>query len=119
MLTLLRSLFREMLSDGNDAGTAESPSVQLAMASLLCEVSRADNHYDAKEEAAKIHQLTRLLDIDENAAKTLLTKARNNSENAVSLFDFTNKLRAFSQHERYELIQAMWQAAYADDKPDP
>ena len=119
MLTLLRSLFREMLSDGNDAGTAESPSVQLAMASLLCEVSRADNHYDAKEEAAKIHQLTRLLDIDENAAKTLLTKARNNSENAVSLFGFTNKLRAFSQHERYELIQAMWQVAYADGKLDP
>lgn len=119
MLSLLRSLFREMLADGNDTDTIDSPSVQLAMASLLCEVSRADNHYDEREEVAKIHQLTRLLNIDESAAKVLLIKARNNSENAVSLFDFTNKLRAFSQHERYELIQAMWQVAYADGKLDP
>jgi len=119
MFSLLRTLFREILNDGADSGTVDTPSIQLAMASLLCEVSRADRDYDAREEKAKIHLLTQLLDIDEANATALLHKAINRTENAVSLFDFTNKLRNFSEQERFELIKAMWQVAYADDHLDP
>lgn len=119
MFSLLRTLFREILNDGSDSGTVDSPSIQLAMASLLCEVSRADREYDVREEKAKIHLLTQLLDIDEASATALLHKAINRTESAVSLFDFTNKLRNFSEQERFELIKAMWQVAYADDQLDP
>ena len=119
MLALLRSLFREMMPGHNGMDTADTAAIQLATASLLCEVSRADNHLDAREEKAKIHLLTHLLDIDDTAAQALLNQARHKSENAVSLFDFTNKLRALEQAERFELIKAMWQVAYADGHLDP
>ena len=119
MLALLRSLFREVMSGNNSTGAAETAAVQLATASLLCEVSRADNHYDAREEKAKIHLLSHLLEIDDAAARALLEQARHKSENAISLFDFTNNLRALEQAERFELIKAMWQVAYADGHLDP
>ncbi|WP_024871925.1 TerB family tellurite resistance protein [Tolumonas lignilytica] len=119
MFAVLRSLFRELLPEEGGAGAAETRSIQLAIASLLCEVSRADNHYDVREETAKIHLIRHLLTVDENTAQQLLAQARRKSEEAVSLFDFTNKLRTLSHPQRFELIKAMWQVAYADGVLDP
>lgn len=35
------------------------------------------------------------------------------------MYEFTNKLRKLSQPQRYQLIEAMWQVAYADGVIDP
>jgi hypothetical protein len=39
MLSLLRSLFRQMIQEGSDSSAADSTGIQLAIASLLCEVA--------------------------------------------------------------------------------
>jgi uncharacterized tellurite resistance protein B-like protein len=118
MFSLLRSLFRQMLQDGGDSGT-NTVSIQLAMASLLCEVAKADYQQDPREHAAKVHLLSRLLDLDEAAATQLLQQAQQKSKSAVSLYEFTDQLRALSPTERFQLIEAMWQVAYADGVLNP
>nr|WP_321238091.1 TerB family tellurite resistance protein [uncultured Tolumonas sp.] len=119
MFSVLRSLFREMLQDGSDSGTVDTPSIQLAMACLLCEVANADYQEDPREETAKIHLLSHLLDLDEQAATALLQQAHQKSKASVSLYEFTNQLRALSPNERFQLIEAMWQIAYADGVINP
>lgn len=119
MFSVLRSLFRQMLQDGSDSGTVDTPSIQLAMACLLCEVANADYQEDPREETAKIHLLSHLLDLDEQSATALLQQAHQKSKASVSLYEFTNQLRALSANERFQLIEAMWQVAYADGVINP
>ena len=119
MFTQLRTLFRKVMLEGSEGGvfkddSADTPAINLAMASLLCEVANADHYIDPREESAKIHLLVMLLDISENGAKELLAKAVAQSKQSVSLFEFTTKLRALMPEERFQLIEAMWQVAYAD-----
>ena len=119
MFTKLRTLLRQVMNDGTDAGTMDSLSMNLAMASLLCEVANADHAKDPREEKAKVQLLTKLLEVDEQQAQHLLNEGELRSKNAVSLYEFTNKLRALEQEARYELVEAMWQVAYADGVIDP
>jgi len=119
MFTQLRTLFRQVMHEGTDGGAVDTPSMNLAMASLLCEVANADYEIDPREESAKVHLLVNLLDIDESSAKSLLDKARQQSSQSVSLYEFTTKLRTLMPEQRYQLIEAMWQVAYADEVIDP
>ena len=119
MFSVLRSLFRQMLQDGGDSSTVDTPSIQLAMACLLCEVANADYQEDPREETAKIHLLSHLLDLDEQSATALLQQAHQKSKASISLYEFTNQLRALSPNERFLLIEAMWQVAYADGVINP
>lgn len=125
MFTQLRTLFRKVMLEGGESGIFQegaednTPAMNLAMASLLCEVANADHDIDPREESAKIHLLVLLLDISENEAEELLAKAVTQSKQSVSLFDFTTKLRALKPEERFQLIEAMWQVAYADGIVEP
>ena len=119
MFSTLRTLFRQVMNDSASAGAVDTPTLNLAMASLLCEVANADHDRDPREEQAKIQLLIKLLDTTEDQALILLKQAQQQSQKAVSLYEFTNKLRALSQPQRYLLIEAMWQVAYADGVIDP
>ncbi|UTV29064.1 TerB family tellurite resistance protein [Photobacterium atrarenae] len=119
MFRQLRTLLRQVMHEGEDSGAVDTPSLQLAMAALLCEVSAADHQVDPKEQSAKVHLLTRLLDMGEEEATFLIEKASTNRLQSVSLYEFTNKLRSLMPEQRYQLIEAMWQVAYADGFIDP
>ncbi|WP_422767543.1 TerB family tellurite resistance protein [Photobacterium leiognathi subsp. mandapamensis] len=119
MFKSMRTLFRQLVNDASSNDAVDTPALHLAMASLLCEVASADHEQDPREEKAKQHLLMKLLEIDEAAASELLTKAQQQSDASVSLYDFTNKLRSLEQSERYQLIEAMWEVAYADGIIDP
>ncbi|MCW8327925.1 TerB family tellurite resistance protein [Photobacterium sp. SDRW27] len=119
MFTQLRTLFRQVMHEGTDGGAVDTPAINLAMASLLCEVANADRTIDPREETAKIHLLVNLLEIDRDQAKSLLSRAMQQSNQSVSLYEFTTKLRSLEPEQRYQLIKAMWQVAYADNILDP
>jgi uncharacterized tellurite resistance protein B-like protein len=118
MLDVLRSVFRQfMVEEGN--GAHDTLPVQLAMAALLCEVSRADYVRNEQEEQAKIRLLMQMFLLDHAAATALLLQAEQKSQQAVSLFDFTNALRSLTQEQRFQLIRSMWAVAYADGTVAP
>ena len=119
MFKQLRTIFRQVINEGTDGGAVDTPTLHLSMACLLCEVSNADHSDDPREIQAKRHQLVYLLDISEENADALLEKALLQSKSSVSLYDFTSKLRSLEPEQRYELIEAMWQVAYADGVLDP
>ncbi|MGO2341188.1 tellurite resistance TerB family protein [Vibrio litoralis] len=117
MIQSLKSFFNQIV-DGN-VQENQSVDTNLAIAALLCQVSQADHSVDEKEEAAKIQMLGKLLSLAEEDAKALLQEATLRSENSASLYEFTDQLRDLEHQQRFELIQSMWQVAYADNILDP
>lgn len=117
MIQSLKSFFNQVV-DGN-VQENQSVDTNLAIAALLCQVSQADHSVDEKEEAAKIQMLGKLLSLTEADAKALLQEATLRSENSASLYEFTDQLRDLDHQQRFELIQSMWQVAYADNVLDP
>ena len=118
MFKSIKSMFKELL-EGNDLSINQLENPDLAIASLLCEVAAADTQIQQDEEKAKITLLSQLLNVTEQQAEDLIVQAKQNIKDSVSLYDFTTQLRQLEQSDRFELIKAMWQVAYADGEIDP
>ncbi len=118
MLSSITSVFKQFL-EGNDLNRTVQADPKLAIASLLYEVSRADQQVAEGETQAQIHLLQRLLNVDANEAQALFNQAQQKVAQSASLYDFTSQLRSLDQTRRYELIEAMWQVAHADNVIDP
>lgn len=119
MLSKLTSILKEAFTDTGGNVAANEVLYRRAMAGLLCEVASADHQFDMREESAKVHMLMSLLEMTEDDAEQLVNAARLDSQNAVSLYDYTDKLRQLDQSQRYALIKAMWEVAFADGAIDP
>ncbi len=119
MLKQLHTLLKKVINGGVNHSENDVESMHLAIAALLCQVSSADHHSDEKEEIAKLQLLSKLFDINDEQAKTLLASAKEKSKASTSLYEFTTKLRALMPDERFNLIKAMWAVAYADGVVDP
>lgn len=117
MIQSLKGFFNQLI----DINVEDNQGVDsnLAIAALLCQVSQADHVIDEKEESSKIQMLSKLLDLTQAEAKTLLQEAALRSESSASLYEFTDQLRDLGHQQRFELIQSMWQVAYADQYLDP
>lgn len=118
MFKALHNLFTELVSDSITVKTVDVDTIQLAMASLLCEVANADYEQDPREDAAKLHLLQELLDISPKKAVKLLERAKSYCKRSVSVYEFTSKLRDSDYQKRIVMIEAMWQVAYADGEID-
>lgn len=119
MFTKLHDLFKQLTDADSSMHAVDQNTLESSMASLLCEVASADNESDEREESAKCHQLVLLLNIDEAQAKSLLIDAHSQSKQAVSIYEFTSKLRNADYQIRHLLIEAMWAVAFADGIIDP
>lgn len=119
MFKTLQNLFKQLTDETSSISKVDIKEFQLSMAALLCEVASADNLTSEKENVAKSHQLSLLLDIDIEKANELLVIAQKDSEEAVSIYEFTSKLRSAEYKHRYVLIESMWHVAYADGVIDP
>lgn len=118
MFNSITSMFKQLI-EGDDLSNNKSISPNPAIAALLCEVSNADYQVDDKEQNAKLSLIERLLDLEQEEARTLLTQAQEQTKNSASLYDFTSSLRELSQEKRFDLIKAMWEVANADGVIDP
>ncbi|WP_375750049.1 TerB family tellurite resistance protein [Vibrio sp. HN007] len=118
MIQSIANLFKQVL-DGNDLSGSELNNPNLAIAALLCEVSKADYEVDVSENIAKRKLVQHLTGISEIEATALLAEAEDKVKQSASLYDFTSHLRELEQDKRYELVKAMWEVANADGVIDP
>lgn len=92
---------------------------QLALASLLVEMARADFDETHDEHSLIIDLLASHYDLSPAEALELLNKARAANDKAVCLFDFTRALhKSLDEEQKQAVIRLLWQVANADDKLD-
>ncbi|AFV00833.1 TerB family tellurite resistance protein [Simiduia agarivorans] len=95
------------------------PCHQLAAIALLVEVGMADGHLDEAETASLCRAIERTFGLSPAETKAMIERARQAQSDAVSHFEFTRVINAeFEPEQKFELVLAMWQLAYADGNLD-
>jgi uncharacterized tellurite resistance protein B-like protein len=118
---MLKKIKNMVLGTKAYAETAESPEErqQLALASLLVEMARADFDDSQEEHDLITELLAAYFELTETEAVTLLERASNSASAAVSLFDFTRALHeSLDAGQKQDVIRLLWQVAGADNKLD-
>ncbi len=93
--------------------------IQAATAALLIEITRADARVDEVEEKRVAELLREYTGLDEQALAELITEADSAVDKAVSLVDFSRVLvESLSVEQRGEIVDMLWQVAYADGRID-
>lgn len=117
MLSSIQEFFNQIRKQNTDQSSQMDQN--LAIAALLCQVIQADHQSLESETQVTQARLINLLNITEEEAKELLTNACSTANEAASVYQFTDHLRELTQQERFNIIEAMWEIAYADKHLDP
>ncbi|KRD15037.1 MULTISPECIES: tellurite resistance TerB family protein [Acidovorax] len=116
MFQTLKDLL-DSLMQPNAAPSSEerAHAVQLAAAVLLVEVVRFDAAMDDAERTAMVTALRSKFALSDDELERLLELAVTTSKTAYDYQRFTSSLNEhFTQPQKVQLVEAMWQVAYAD-----
>ncbi|AZV30927.1 TerB family tellurite resistance protein [Cobetia sp. ICG0124] len=115
----INRLIRQVMMPGSNARPNDEPGPELAMAVLMFEVVRADDHLDVREREALARQLAERFSLEKDELASLLSQAEQDAEQATDHYRFVKQLNEhMSLEERTELIGMLWELAYADGELD-
>jgi len=103
----------------DQAGKHDQHSLQLATAALLFEMLRADFDEHPDEYVALERALQDSFSLSASETRQLTQLADREAADAVSLYQFTGLINQhFSAGEKVQVIEMLWQVAYADGRVD-
>lgn len=116
---LSRFIERHLQPVGGASPVLSDHQKQLAVAALLVEVAMADHHFSEVE----VHNLAAILErkfsLSHDELAELISLAKNETNHATSLHQFTQLINQYcSTEEKFKLMKAMWEMAYADGNLD-
>ncbi|WP_105213157.1 tellurite resistance TerB family protein [Pseudoalteromonas sp. T1lg22] len=104
------------------AATPEQPRLpdfKISVAALLVEVMRADSELQAQEQASLQALLQKYFALDMEQVNTLIKAATRDLDDAIDYFRFSKQINDnTSAEQRVEIVQLLWQLAYADGELD-
>jgi len=108
----------QVFSDSEKTATPEKfARIPLAAAVLMLEVAYADGEFHVTEQELIGSLLQRHFQVAEELQAELLELADRVRQDSSDLHQFTREInRAFSQQEKEEIIEAIWQLVYADGR---
>lgn len=119
MLSKITQFIEQHLQPEENTQTLSPEQKQLAVAALLIEVGTADRLLDDTELRTLRAILERKFNLAPERLDELSELAKSEQDEAISLHQFTTQINeACDQNEKYELIKAMWEVAYADNELD-
>ena len=117
MLGKIKAFFEEEIPTAD--GPLTGDELRLASAALLVEVATIDHHFDAQEMQALQSILRDQYAISEAESAELVALATKESENATSMYQFTQRVdQHLGYQDKCQLLVHMWRIAYADGNLD-
>ncbi len=121
MLSPLKSLLTQIfnLTDASASSVTDAHGLQLATAVLLVEVMRSDTHISDTERAAALVALRRTFALTDGEMQQLLARAEHAASDSNDYFRYTSAMNEhFTQAQKIQVVELMWQVAYADSTLD-
>ncbi len=116
MLAKIKAFFDTELKE--DESLSEE-KLNLACAALLIEVAVIDQEFDDREFAQMQKILQSQFSIPEQDCRALINLAQQESEEASSMYQFTQLVNQYCDHQRkFEIVKGMWDIAFADGELD-
>ena len=118
MITKISSFFQSLANDLTENSTeknSDEVTIEVACAVLLCEVMRADGHFDQHEQAKLALLLVEQFHLNEEEIKQIIDQALIQSEQATDFYRYTSKINEhFTIEQRITVVKQLWNMAYAD-----
>ncbi len=117
---MIERLFVWLKEGGQDLSRGKD-ELQLAVAALLLEAAIVvDGRFDESERDTILQILERRFGLASADARDLLATAKQRVEESAQLFRFTSTINTrLARERRVEVIEMLWQVAYADGVLDP
>lgn len=94
--------------------------IHTAVAALLVEAARMDDHFDPAERSTIRRVLGRRFALDDAQVERLVAAAERAVEGSSALYRFTRVVaERFDPAARVGMIEMLWEVAYADGTLDP
>jgi uncharacterized tellurite resistance protein B-like protein len=111
---------RAWLEEEGQAQIGGRDELQLAVAALLIEAARVDDAFGEDERKVIARLLERRFGLGTVEAQMLEDVAEQRVESSTQLFGFTRTInQRLPRERRVELIEILWEVAYADGVLDP
>jgi uncharacterized tellurite resistance protein B-like protein len=102
------------------AAAPKPDDLELAVAALLIEAARMDEHFDAAERSTIERLLAERFDLTPEAVSKLAEAAEQKVRDTAQYFPFTREItKRLSTEQRVGIIEMLWEVAYADGILDP
>ena len=120
MIASIKKFFTEMIEPGaSGSGAASQHALHVATAALLLEMMRMDSSVTAEETATVAKALQTQFGLAAAEVETLMALAAEEAQQATDYFQFTSLInKAFSAEQRIQVIEYLWQVAFADGHLD-
>jgi len=113
--TLGQVLDNLMSGDRAEEDTDTVDDTRLAAAALLVHASTIDGYVEEAETERLQSVLKDRYGLSDDQMHELVVAAERSERDAVDIYSFTSKLKkALSEDERLQIIEMMWEIAYAD-----
>jgi len=120
MLQKIKRFFENNLIASASSNSFDSEhAVRLAMASLMIEVAESDYHDTPEEHETVLNIIKNSFDLSDTETNEIVDLARQEHADSIDYFQFTSLINQhYSAAQRIELIEKLWQVAFADHKLD-
>lgn len=119
MLASIRNFFSEQMSLSAQREEARQHSMEMAVAALLIEVSRADLELAEVEKQSVEKTLRRKFSLSDDELEHLVKLAKVEVEESVSIYQFVQLVNDnYEYADKVKLVEAMWEVAFADGALD-
>ena len=119
MFRTLKDLFDSFSTPMRASPAEQQHALQLAAAVLLVEVMRADPELKPDERATVMNTLREKFPLSSDELARLVELAEDTAKNSYDYHRFTSSLNEhFTQAQKTQLVENMWQVAYADSHLD-
>lgn len=117
MLKSVRRFFDQSIKSVSGGRQGEMPerALQLATASLLIEVSRADFHINAEEREAVVDAVQHMFSLSTQETREIVELAESEIDDATSLYEFTRLVNDYFDYEqKLKIVELLWRVCFAD-----
>lgn len=106
---------KALLSGPRQEVEDDTGALRLAVGALLVEAAQMDANFDEQERQTIATLLARRFSLGDEEARQLVETAEAQAEDSEQLYSFTRTVKDELDHEeRIELMEMLWQVAYAD-----
>lgn len=118
VINRIKTFFRQL--DQEEPRGQEFKQKHVAAAALLVEAAHIDGEMDEVEEDAIRKALARHFQLGDDEIDALIVEGKKRTEQSNQIVGFTRAIKeAFDYDERVEILELLWEVAYADGSLDP
>ena len=120
MFSNIKRFFRKAGQKETDANeVSQEHDIRVATCALLVELARIDEKFTSEEMDKILSILKSKYGLAGEHADALIAEAEKELENSVDLWQFANLINQnYSNQEKIEIIETLWQVVYVDGKMD-